>query len=289
VFLNVPTFTRKFSLQDRKDWFNNLKVVLDGSPNRYFNDERKILASIMQMNNSCRQDWLRYLDDLPTDEEREEAGSTWSIFEEWTMTLITHTHQRKADVKTELEELHHRSNQHPRSFARELGILEDQFPRRDEEERALDYLKKLSKSLRESISLHGRELPKTREEMIDLAVHFWDHEQTQEREKSAQNKPKKRKTYDSDEEERPQRFKRRGRPYSSHSNSSKNDTSGKPHQNPLGTDGKRTTCNICKSENHWAPNCPDKKSRNGSKAHKATAVQNLKATANDSEKDDELE
>lgn len=69
------------------------------------NDERKILFATMEMDNSCRQDWNRYVDDLPIPQEQQEASMTWPIFEDWTLTLITHTLQRKADIKRALESL----------------------------------------------------------------------------------------------------------------------------------------------------------------------------------------
>uniref|UniRef100_UPI0019D003E7 hypothetical protein n=1 Tax=Blastococcus litoris TaxID=2171622 RepID=UPI0019D003E7 len=54
------------------------------------------------------------------------------------------------------------------------------FPRSAEKERALSYFAKLQYDLQSAIRRHVIKLPEIREEMIDLAYHFWDLEKTEQ-------------------------------------------------------------------------------------------------------------
>ena len=162
----IPTFTRSCTIQARDEWLQNMQFLFEGAPKRYYNDKRKILQAIMQMNNTCRQEWARYVRDLPTIQESDAAKATWSIFEEWTMTLISNTRQRKGDIKTQLINKFHKENQNPQDFDRELAVLEDYFSRKPEDERALDFYARLHKDLQDKISLNAPDLPQNRHEMV---------------------------------------------------------------------------------------------------------------------------
>lgn len=71
-----------------------------------------------------------------------------------------------------------RKDEDPREFHARLDTLEQHFQRRAEKERALSYSAKLRYDLQVTICRHIIKLPEIREEMIDVAYHFWDLEKT---------------------------------------------------------------------------------------------------------------
>jgi hypothetical protein len=210
---------------------------------------------------------------------------------EWTLTLISNSRQRLGDIKTQLERKVQKEGQSPKDFDRELAVLEEYFARKDEQERALDFYAKLFPSLREKISIHAIELPKTRLDMVELATHFWE---------AYHNFSERKRKHKEDEEEdveRPSKRKGKGKVASWHSRDNppkdqKNDDA--PRKNPLGPDGKPNTCNICNSIWHYAPTCPKRSSFDPKQKNKKTTSGRVPAQAVDSkairsENEDELE
>ncbi|KAJ5145635.1 uncharacterized protein N7515_000199 [Penicillium bovifimosum] len=117
-----------------------------------------------------------------------------------------------------------KEDQHHEAFARQLEVLERNWDRGPEKLRAEDYLTKLTDPLPRKITENNRFIPPNRREIIDLATHYWENDQDAKKRKFSQMK-------DGDKPSRSTQKKKSSHP-----------TSDKPRQNPMGSDGKRTTC-----------------------------------------------
>ncbi|KAJ5145636.1 uncharacterized protein N7515_000200 [Penicillium bovifimosum] len=134
------------------------------------------------------------------------------------------TDQVTTDIRRQFNRPTQKEDQHPEAFARQLEVLERNWDRGPEKLRAEDYLTKLTDPLPRKITENNRFIPPNRREIIDLATHYWENDQDAKKRKFSQMK-------DGDKPSRSTQKKKSSHP-----------TSDKPRQNPMGSDGKRTTC-----------------------------------------------
>lgn len=275
---DIPSFNMRFSIRKRHEWLINLNFAFQAAPRRYHNDKTKILGALSFMESSCRTKWFEYTSEKEAEDLRN-ATETWKAFEDWTLSLIQNATSIRADVRDQLEKACQLSTQDPRDFHTYLHSLEQHLERESEENRTLNFFAKLQQTLKDEIHRHVRPLPSNREEMVEVAVHYWnltkpatapkrgysDNESWKER-----NRDTKRFRTSSKPQEQSNRFNQSNRTrYQQNSDTktqSSNNTSAhnqntnnrpKHYQNPTGRDGKTMLCNICKSANHFANNCPD--------------------------------
>ena len=279
---NLPIFTLDYTLQKRQEWLLDLQQMFEGAPKRYYDDRTKILGAISYMNQTCRQRWYRHA---------EEKGSTtprnlkedWPYFRDWTLTLIKNVASLESDVMGQLERTYQYRDEDPREFHARLDTLEQHFPRSAEKERALSYFAKLQYPLQNTIRRHVIKLPETREDMIDIAYHFWDINKTEEDRKRKRNgrspEPSRKKTQrefppnPTREQGRlpyPRRDSYRGRyrgsyrggsrQKSNNNNPTAHEMPTKDHRNPTEGGWKRNTCYKCGSPDHYADTCPKRSS-----------------------------
>jgi hypothetical protein len=160
----------------------------------------------------------------------------------------------------------------PREFHARLDTLERYFPRVAEKERALSFFAKLLYDLQDDIRRHIIKLPETREDMIDIAYHFWDLN------RSESNRKRKRTENTEESPRKKNQSSQKPQDTKTKSGTSKG-TPTKDRLNPIGDDGKRNRCFNCGSEKHYSNKCPEPKKDQPT----ATAQNTLQG--NDSETD----
>lgn len=245
---NIPTFALEFTLQQRQEWLLDLAQQFDGAPRKYYNNKKKILGALSYMDPICRQRWYRHI---------EEKGAThlldmkedWPYFKNWTLTLIKNAASLEAEVRSQLERTHQKKDENPKEFHSRLDAFEQHFTRQPEKERALTYFAKLRYDLQELINLHIIKLPETRDEMINIAHHFWEIQ-------AAANNRKRKPAEDQSTFSR--RPRKQSKPFKDHkdSQSKHKDFSSKDDLNPVGRDGERNRCFNCGSKRHYSNKCP---------------------------------
>ena len=267
---NIPTFSLGFNLQKRQEWLLDLAQQFDGAQKKYHDDRKKILGALCYMEPICRQRWYRHI---------EEKGSThlrnmredWPYFKDWTLTLIKNAASLESEVMGQLEKIHQLKDEDPREFHARLDALEQHFPRVAEKERALTFFAKLLYDLQDTIRLHIIKLPETREEMIDVAYHFWDIQRTEASRKRKRTErspdPQRKKTNTQDIKKTDSQEPSQKPPGASRKNyknpkggyrkgRNNKDSPSKDGLNPIGEDGKRSQCFKCGSEEHYSRRCP---------------------------------
>ncbi|KAJ6101785.1 hypothetical protein N7486_004212 [Penicillium sp. IBT 16267x] len=136
---DIPSFNIRFSIQKRHEWLINLDFAFQAAPRRYHNDKTKILGALRFMDSSYRTKWFEFTAEKEGEDYRE-AIETWN----------------------------------PRDFHTYLHSLEQHLGRESEENRALNLFSKLQNNLKQEIHRHVRPLPATRDEMVEIAVHYWN-------------------------------------------------------------------------------------------------------------------
>lgn len=261
-FKNVPTYTLSYSLQERQEWLLDLQQMFEGAPKRYHDGRTRILGALNYMDTTCRQRWYRHIDEKATNSNRN-LKEDWPYFREWTLTLIKNTATLETEVMGQLERTFQHKGEDPREFHARLDTLEQHFPRLAEKERALAYFAKLRYDLQNTIRRHVIKLPESREEIIDVAYHFWDLDRVdfvrkRKRTEGPPERPRKRTTTDESSQE--SLTARNGDPRNQRRGHwrTRNDreTSPKSHLNAIGKDGKRNRCYNCGSERHYSNRCP---------------------------------
>ncbi|KAJ6111047.1 hypothetical protein N7486_003282 [Penicillium sp. IBT 16267x] len=243
---DIPSFNIRFSIQKRHKWLINLDFAFQAAPRRYHNDKTKILGALRFMDSSYRTKWFEF-----TAEK-----------EDWTLSLIQNATSIRANVRDQIERAHQLQSQDPRDFHTYLHSLEQHLGRESEENRALNLFSKLQNNLKQEIHRHVRPLPATRDEMVEITVHYWNLIKPA-------TAPKRGYPSNGSYQERNQDTKR-FRPNGDHHQNSQNqqaktvpyhnrntDNQSKPYRNPTGRDGKTMLCNICKSDKHFVNNYPD--------------------------------
>jgi hypothetical protein len=172
-FENVPTFALEYNLQKRQEWLLDLSLMFKGAPSKYFNDGKKIIGAVSHMDQTCRQRWYRHLAERALIDSRN-LDEDWSYFEKWTLSLLSSTASLESSMASEREKAHQGKDEDPREFHARLDTLEQYFERPCEAERARVYFAKLQYDLQYEVREHVRELPKNREDMIDVAHHYWE-------------------------------------------------------------------------------------------------------------------
>ncbi|KAJ5389312.1 uncharacterized protein N7496_000380 [Penicillium cataractarum] len=115
-------------------------------------------------------------------------------------------------------------------------------------------------TLRERLRIqdHVRELPETREEVVNTANYYWDLMKTNsDRGNTNETKPnhlRKRKA-PPDEPQGPEKKTYKNR----QNNRRRQESSTNNNLNPIGRDRKRNVCHICGSDTHYSPDYPDRK------------------------------
>ncbi|BCR90397.1 uncharacterized protein ACHE_60283A [Aspergillus chevalieri] len=205
----------------------------------------------------CRYRWIRHIREQP-EERQQDIESSWSYFEEWTLTLIQDATTIEATTMTQLTRLHQAEDQDPREFHAHLDSLEQHFPRQDEKQRAFFFLSKLTTNLRRYIQGHVIHLPTNRDEIVSLATRFWNLSKPDRKRKAegppSDHIPSKRGRGGFRGSHRGQRG---GLNRPSHNPPKDKDTdySANARRNPIGRDGKLLRCYICDSEEHLSPDC----------------------------------
>lgn len=254
---NIPNFSLDFTLQKRQEWLLDLEYSFRGAPKKYDTEARQILAAIGKMDPVCRYRWIRHVREQ-SEERQRDIESSWSYFQDWTLSLIQDATTIEATTMTQLSRLYQAEDQDPREFHAHLDSLEQNFPRQDEKQRALFFFSKLTSSLRRYIQEHVIHLPTNRDEIVSLATHFWNLSKPDRKRKAegppSEHAPSKRSRGSFRGFQRGQR----GGPNRS-SNNQQNDSdtnhSARTHRNPIGRDGKPLRCYTCNSEEHLSPDC----------------------------------
>ncbi|OKO92955.1 hypothetical protein PENSUB_12550 [Penicillium subrubescens] len=247
---NIPTFTLNSSLQQRQEWLLDLQQQFEGDLRRYHDGRTQILGALSYMDTTCRQRWYRHIDEKSPITHRN-LKEDWPYFKDWTLTLIKNGASLQSEVMGQLERARQLKDEDPREFHARLDTLERHFPRVAEKERALSFFAKLLYDLQNDIRRHIIKLPETREEMIDIAYHFWDLQRLETNRKrkhteTTDEPPRKRNST-----KRTQDNKRSRKPWTD------KNTPAKDRLNPIGEDGKRNRCFNCGSEKHYSNKCPD--------------------------------
>lgn len=260
---NIPTFSLDFNLQKRQEWLLDLAQQFDGAQKKYHDDRKKILGALCYMEPICRQRWYRHIEEKGSNHLRD-MREDWPYFKDWTLTLIKNAASLESEVMGQLERIHQLKDEDPREFHARLDTLEQHFPRAAEKERALTYFAKLQYDLQNTIRRHIIRLPKTREEMIDIAYHFWDLERTEASRKRKRTErspdPQRKKTDNQEPSQKPPGASRKNykNPKGGYRKGRSNkDSASKDGLNPIGEDGKRNRCYICGSEEHYSNKCPN--------------------------------
>lgn len=261
-FKNIPTYTLNYSLQKRQEWLLDLQQMFEGAPKRYHDGRTQILGALNHMDTTCRQRWYRHIDEKATDSQRG-LKEDWLYFKEWTLTLIKNAASLETEVMGQLERAFQHREEDPREFHARLDTLEQHFPRLAEKERALAYFAKLRYDLQNTIRRHVIKLPETREEMIDVAYHFWDLDLTEStrKRKRPERSPDPSRKRTATETSPPESSRARKRspqnPRGGYRKPRKDQGStSKPRLNPVGENGKRNQCFNCGSEEHYSNKCP---------------------------------
>ncbi|KAJ5686426.1 hypothetical protein N7536_005994 [Penicillium majusculum] len=225
------------------------------------------------MDVTCRQRWYRHVDEKTSILLRN-PKEDWHHFEDWTLTLIKNAATFESEVMGQLEKARQMKEEDPREFHARLDTLERHFPRIAEKERALSFFAKLLYDLQDEIRRHIIKLPETREEMIDIAYHFWDLMNSE-----SNRKRKRTETIqDSSWKRKPTRNPPK-QPSIHPKSKGEKDMSSETRLNPIGDNGKRNRCFNCGSEKHYSNKClkPPK--------DKSTATTQSTLQGNDSETD----
>jgi uncharacterized membrane protein YgcG len=285
---NIPLFDLEFSIRQRDEWLMDLKQTFQGAKKKYKKDERKILRALASMVPECRARWQRYL--LELDEcQLQQATETWSIFQDWTRTLLKHAYNEEVEVAKQMAKAHQKDGQSPQDFHAYLDSLEKKFAPKSEHDRSLFFFAKLTKDLQKHVQLRNASLPETRREMVALAARHWESLTAGQPGRNKRKQPDS-ETADDDKNKTPRQdaadsprgrggFTGRGRGRGRGSfrgrgrggrggNSSRGgggqpevqkDANGEVIGNPLYNDsGKQMTCFTCGSRFHLANHCPDK-------------------------------
>jgi len=260
---NVPVYTLNYSLQKRQEWLLDLQQMFEGAPKKYHDGRTQILGALNHMDTTCRQRWYRHIDERAPNSPQSIKGD-WPYFKEWTLTLIKNAASLKTEVMGQLERAFQDKEEDPREFHARLDTLEQHFPRLAEKERALAYFAKLRYDLQNTIRRHVIHLPETRDEMIDVAYHFWDldfNESTRKRKRPERSPdPSRKKTAIEGSSRGSPRNPRENprKPKRNHWRDRKG--KGPPLKgglNPIGENGKRNQCFNCGSEEHYSNKCPN--------------------------------
>lgn len=272
---NIPTFTLNSSLQQRQEWLLDLQQQFEGDLRRYHDGRTQILGALSHMDTTCRQRWYRHVDEKSPNSQRN-LKEDWPYFKDWTLTLIKNAASLESEVMGQLEKARQYKEEDPREFHARLDTLERHFPRVAEKERALSFFAKLLYDLQNDIRRHIIKLPETREEMIDIAYHFWDlqrSETNRKRKRTETTEESPRKKDSNQTPKGPQENRKPRQPRNSKG------TYTKGRLNPIGDDGKRNQCFNCGSEKHYSNKCPDPPKE------KTTATVQSTLQGNDSETD----
>jgi DNA repair exonuclease SbcCD ATPase subunit len=249
---NIPTFTLNSSLQQRQEWLLDLQQQFEGDRRRFHDDRTQILGALSYMDTTCRQRWYRHVDEKALTLQRN-PKEDWPYFQDWTLTLIKNAASLESEVMSQLEKARQQRDEDPREFHARLDTLERHFPRIAEKERALSFFAKLLYDLQDEVRRHIIKLPETREEMIDIAYHFWDLQRSEanrkrKRTESTEERSRKKDSYQNSQTTN---MKRGWKPKTD------KDTPTKTRLNPIGENGKRNQCFNCGSEKHYSNKCPD--------------------------------
>jgi hypothetical protein len=286
---DVPLFTTEFNLQQREEWLSDIHRIIDGAPWKYSTDSKKILAGLGNMDRTCRQRWDRFMNEKLLIQSRAEV-ERWSTFENYTLSLIRNSLSFQTDTMSQMEHARQRSDQDPRDFDAYLDTLEQHFDRESEEKRANFFFSKLQFELRQKMRLNILNLPKTRDEMVALASHYWD----------LIGRRKRPKTNDRGNSS-DQTSKKSERNYHQHQTNNISN-SNHPRQVDRNTSSDKY-CYNCGDPAHFANTCPKPKRSNyreqratpkknpahTTQIHKTLACQSYESTPNQSENDTESE
>jgi hypothetical protein len=102
---DIPSFNIRFSIQKRHKWLINLDFAFQAAPRRYHNDKTKILGALRFMDSSCRTKWFEFTAEKEGEDYRE-AIETWSLFKDWTLSLIQNATSIRANVRDQIERAH---------------------------------------------------------------------------------------------------------------------------------------------------------------------------------------
>ncbi|KAJ5561855.1 hypothetical protein N7461_000616 [Penicillium sp. DV-2018c] len=153
--------------------------------------------------------WTLYVDALPSLDQRNEARTTWTIFEDWTLSLFVNPDDVQVHVTELLHEKVQGEHQDPMSFDYELAVLERLLgsESKSQSERALNFWVRLTPEIKNNIRIHCLKMPDNRAEMVRLAMHFWEAA----RRRSTHNEKKRQQTDDNKQSEKPRKYRGRGR------------------------------------------------------------------------------
>lgn len=237
---NNPSFKRQ------GEWLQDLDRAFKLAPNKFNQDEKRILWALENTTRENRQRWDRHVEELPKT-ERDDAGSNWEGFKEWTVKLVQDSSHRELDTSDRYERAQQQGNQSPADFDAYLASLERHMPQRTEEDRARTFCSKLHDWLRVEIKTHSDKVPTTRSAMVDLATRHWEASKAAKRARAPtvnrSGPPPKRHSSHARRETQPSQPRQ--------------DTPRRTQQqNPTNKEGKRLRCYNCDSEDHLRNQCP---------------------------------
>lgn len=169
---NLMVFGDEMSIQQRKEWLEDLDRAFKGDPKKFATDQNRILFALDNMEKRQRMRWVSHIKNMSPEQQRT-AETKWPHFEEWTKQCCRNLTDEEHDWAKRLNNARQRFSQSPLEFHQYLESLEDHYPPLPEEQRALQFYAKLSPELIDHIDTYSPTKPTRREEMVSLANQFW--------------------------------------------------------------------------------------------------------------------
>ena len=256
--LKIPTNQRTLD-----DWVNDLERAFEAAPRKFRKDRNKIALANEYMDRDGRSQWSRHLDEFDVN-VRAYMKRDWGAFRYWTEALVKDAGDKDANTMAAMERARQRPGQSPREFHIYLDSLEKHFPRKEEKERALFFLAKLTPPLQAHFKLQAGKLPERREEMVSMATRYWDsmpkeEQPRQSHENIYSNNRRGRGTYPTSNSSR-NHGGPAPRPYGrgNYSSSGPNRSTSQQTSDQRNT---QVTCYNCNEVGHISPNCPKNSAR----------------------------
>jgi hypothetical protein len=249
---NITQFAAEHvTLRKRKEWLQDLERVFAGDPKRYNTDSNKILFALDNMAEKHRTRWYSHVRNM-TDDDRKEAETHWSAFENWTRECVDNLADQTSQAFKDLNGAKQRDTQTPLEFHQYLESIEDEFERKSDQERALVFYSKLNRELIRHIDHTVSEKPKTREGMVRCAMQYWPgiqrqlHKTPPNRDRGGGDKSyrhsnqNRHKPYHRDDKKTPQ----------------EHDDKGGSHERKHDDKREPPRCWTCNSDKHLQWDCP---------------------------------